>query len=121
MGAFAGPAGAPERMRGRRSALGRLLPFGAMVVTASILMAACDGSDDGAPTTLMDGSPAAELFVDLEGVEGHAVLTSVRIADAMDVAGAPRVATCLRHDWNKAATRSDRRPRRRQWRERHLS
>jgi len=72
-----------------------------MIVTASILMTACDGSDDGAPTTLMDGSPAAELNVDLEGVEGHAVLTSVRTADAMDVAGAPRVATCIRHDWKE--------------------
>lgn len=101
MGAFAGPAGAPEQMRGRRSALGRLLPFGAMVITASMLVTACDRSDDGAPTTLMDGSSADELFVDFEGVDGHAVLTSVRIADAIDVAGAPRVATCLRHDWSK--------------------
>ena len=101
MGAFAGPAGAPEQMRGRRSALGRLPPFAVLVVTGSILMTACDGSDDGAPTTLMDGLAAAALIVDLEGVEGHAVLTSVRIADAMDVAGAPRVATCIRHDWRK--------------------
>jgi hypothetical protein len=101
MGAFAGPAGAPEQMRGRRSAPGRLPPFAALVVTASILVAACDGSDDGAPTRLMDGSPPAVLSVDLEGVEGKSVLTSVRVADAMDLDGAPRVATCLQDDWKR--------------------
>ena len=88
-------------MRGRRSALGRLPPFAVLFVTASILVAACDGGDDEAPTRLMDGSPAAELSVDLEGVEGKAVLTSVRVVDAIDMDSAPRVAICLRDDWNK--------------------
>ena len=101
MGAFAGPVGAPERMRGRRSAHGRLLLFLIAVVTASTLVAACDGSDDEAPTRLMNGTPATELPVDLEGVERQAVLTSVRVANATDLDGAPRVAACLRHDWKK--------------------
>ena len=101
MGAFAGPAGAPERMGGRRSAFGRLLPFAVAVVTASTLVAACDGSGDGAPTRLMDGSLATELPVDLEGVEGQAVLTSVTIPAAVDMDGTPKVATCLQNDWKK--------------------
>ena len=101
MEAFAGPVGAPERMCGRRSALGRLPPFAVLVLTASILVAGCDGIDGGAPTRLMDGSPPAELSVDLEGVERKAVLTSVRVMDAMDLESAPRVATCLQDDWNR--------------------
>ena len=50
-----------------------------------MLVASCDGNDDDAPTTLMNGAKAAELLVDLEGVENPAVLTSVTVQDRKSV------------------------------------
>ncbi len=65
-----------------------------------MLVAACDGNDDGAPTTLMNGAKAAELPVDLEGVENPAVLTSVTVRRVDEIEGASAVATCLQQDWD---------------------
>ena len=63
-----------------------------------MLVAACDGNDHGAPTTLMNGAKAAELPVDLEGVENPAVLTSVTVRRVEEIEGASAVATCLQQD-----------------------
>jgi hypothetical protein len=65
------------------------------LVVGSMLVAACDGNDDGPPTTLMNGTKAAELPVDLEGVESPAVLTSFAVRRVEEIEGASAVATCL--------------------------
>ena len=72
----------------------------AALVAGSMLVAACDGNDDGAPTTLMNGAKAAELTVDLEDVENPAVLTSVTVRRVEEIEGASAVATCLQQDWD---------------------
>jgi len=98
--AFAVPAGAPERTWRRRLAFGRLLPLVAALVIAPILVAACANNDDTGPSTLMDGSPANELPVDLEGQESPTVQTSVRTTNAAELDKASAVATCLEQDWD---------------------
>jgi hypothetical protein len=60
-----------------------------------MLVAACDGNDDGGPTTLINGTKAAELPVDLEGVESPAVLTSFAVRRVEEIEGASAVAKCL--------------------------
>jgi hypothetical protein len=65
------------------------------LVVGSMLVAACDGNDGGAPTTLMNGAKAAELPVDLEGVESLAVLTSFAVRRVGEIEGTSAVATCL--------------------------
>jgi hypothetical protein len=67
----------------------------AALFVGSMLVAACDGNDDGAPTILMNGAKAAELPVDLEGVESPAVLTSFVVRRVEEIEGASAVAGCL--------------------------
>ena len=71
-----------------------VLELGFMLITG------CDSANSRAPTTLMDGSRAAELRVDLEGLEGATVRTSVRITHVAEIDDASAVATCLRQDWD---------------------
>jgi hypothetical protein len=55
-----------------------LVRFAACMAVLGLLLASgCATDDAGAPTTLMNGSPTSELPVDLDGVEGPAVLTAV--------------------------------------------
>jgi hypothetical protein len=58
--------------------------------------ASCSIGDDGAPTELVDGSPARAVPVELEGVEEPTVLTRARVVrvDALE-RGSP-AAACLR-------------------------
>jgi len=72
----------------------------AALVVGSMLVAACDGNDDGVPTTLMNGAKAAELPVNLEGVENPLVLTSVTVRRVEEIVGASAVAACLQQDWD---------------------
>jgi len=59
-----------------------------------MLMTGCDGNEP-APTTLMNGSRAPELAVDLEGIEGGVVLTSVATSGAGEIDASSIAATCL--------------------------
>lgn len=63
-------------------------------------MAACAGSDVAVPTTLMDGSPATELPVDLENIENPTVVTSVEATSVAELDPGSAAASCLQQDWD---------------------
>ncbi len=60
-----------------------------------MLLPGCDGTGSGAPTALLNGSPAAELSVDLEGVESPPVLTSVTTSGIDEIQTGSATAICL--------------------------
>jgi len=66
-----------------------------IVAVVSMLLAGCDGSDSGAPTTLLDGTPATELSVALDGVDSPDVLTSVTTSGIGRAEAGSAVAACL--------------------------
>jgi hypothetical protein len=78
-----------------RPVFGRLLTHVAVMVVGSMLLAGCDVNGSGPPTTLMSGSRAAELPVDLEGVGSPAVLTSVTPSGIDEIEAGSAIAMCL--------------------------
>jgi len=74
--------------------LGRLFARVAVLVAGAMLMTGCD-SDEPTPTTLMNGSRAPELAVDLEGIESRAVLTVVATSGIGEIDANTIAATCL--------------------------
>jgi len=87
--AFAERAGVGENRAGRRSL--RLL-----LVLATLVVAGCSGDDGGAPTRLMDASPAPNLTVELESVDQPIVSTRVRVVRAAKRRPGTTSAACLR-------------------------
>jgi hypothetical protein len=75
--------------------LGRLVTRVLVLVVGAMLMTGCD-SNEPVPTTLMNGSNALDLSVDLEGIESRAVLTSVATSGFDEIGGSSIAATCLR-------------------------
>ena len=75
--------------------LGRLVTRVLALVVGAMLMTGCD-SNEPVPTTLMNGSNAPDLSVDLEGIESKAVLTSVATSGFDEIGGSSIAATCLR-------------------------
>jgi hypothetical protein len=60
-----------------------------------VLSAGCDGGNS-TPKALVDGTPAAPPGVELQGVQGPAVMTKVRVVPVSRVRPGSRAATCLR-------------------------
>jgi hypothetical protein len=58
------------------------------------MLAACSGGEEDAPTTLMDGSRAREVPVELDGVD-VAVLTTVRVEDRDQIDRGSAAGSCL--------------------------
>ena len=74
----------------------RAVCAGAFVLLAgAALLPGCAGDDHSAPDALMDGSPAREAPVELDGVDEPTVLTAVDLADVPGDRGS-RPETCLR-------------------------
>lgn len=59
-------------------------------------LAGCAGDGTRRPETLLDGSPARSVPVELEGLDGPAVLTSVEVVVPPDLGPTARVLSCLR-------------------------
>jgi hypothetical protein len=60
-----------------------------------VLVAGCAGDDSGVPSMLIDGSPARELTVDLEGVDVPALRTSIRVTGPSEVENGSSEQACL--------------------------
>lgn len=96
MAVSAAPAGA--RKRTDRPAL--RLDFCRRLVRGSVLpllaaAVSCSFGDEGAPTTLMDGSDAPSMPVTLDAVEEPAVLARVRIVRVDELERGSAAAECL--------------------------
>ncbi|MGH3136943.1 MAG: hypothetical protein ACRDPV_10685 [Gaiellaceae bacterium] len=74
--------------------VGQLVTLVAVLVLGAMPMTGCDGNEP-APTTLMNGSRAPELSIDLEGIESGIVLTSVAAGRRSEIDASAIVATCL--------------------------
>jgi hypothetical protein len=68
----------------------------ATVFVCLLLVAGCNTSDHGAPTTLMDGSRALEPPIDLEGVVRRAVLTTVATTRIDEIEAGSAIEACVR-------------------------
>ncbi len=99
MEVFAASAGATEAVAVRRAMLG-CLALGMTLVLGTVAMG-CSG-EDHAPSRLVDGSPAPELPVELEGVTASSVLTSARVVSVRDVEPGSMSASCLHANWSEA-------------------
>lgn len=77
-----------------------LAPLALFVVGLVIVTSGCgDGRD--APRTLVDGSPARTLRVELEAVDRPIVASRVVERDVRAVAQGSRIASCLRDEWSE--------------------
>ena len=92
MAEFGELVGAPER-RGRRRQRGWIV-VAAASLGASLFIAACDGNESSGPATLMNGAPVSKPPVDLEGIEGRAVMTSVTTEHLAEIEFGSAVAAC---------------------------
>ncbi|MDH4102195.1 MAG: hypothetical protein OEW52_00605 [Thermoleophilia bacterium] len=68
----------------------------AAMVVGSLLTIGCDTNDPGAPMTLMNGSRAPELPVDLEGVASPAVSTSVATSSIGEIGAGSAFGACAK-------------------------
>ena len=94
------PAGAAdENARRRRSSARRL--FVVLLACACILGAARCGGGDASPPPgrLLDGSPARAPATRLAGIEGPAILTTVRTERVAAVDARSLPGSCLANDW----------------------
>lgn len=99
---FAGQVGVDEYRAGRRR-FRLCLPF----FLATLAFSGCSGDEGGAPTRLMDGSPAADVSVELEGVDQPTVLTRVRVVRGAKRTPETTSAVCLRgRNWGIRAAGS---------------
>jgi hypothetical protein len=101
MEVFAVSAGASRRRCRRHDAASASCrsTIEAVVLAIAVVMSAGCAGDEPAPDRLMDGSQALPSRVELEGVEGPAVLTQLRIVSPSEREGT-RSMSCLAKDWD---------------------
>lgn len=77
----------------------RLVELASIVIPLAIGASGC-ASERSIPRTLVDGSPARAAEMELEGVDGPVLVTTMRRTNLQTVASVPRIASCLLEDWS---------------------
>lgn len=73
----------------------RRLSLCLLILLAAAVPSGCAGDQERPPTTLLDGSRARAVSVELEGIAGPAILTAVFVVDVAEVEAGSSSADCL--------------------------